>query len=68
MYHFSGMSDKGAQTSDGDITILGDLNTGVTHVRMRVPIPVIDDDTRAKIRQIVGEELARALVRRTLGQ
>lgn len=61
------MSDKGAQNPiDGEITILGDLNTGVTHVRIRVPIPVIDDETRRKIRTIAEEELARALVRRNL--
>jgi hypothetical protein len=52
---------------DGDITILGDLNTGVTHVRIRVPIPTLDNETCAKIREIVGQELARTLVRRNLG-
>lgn len=50
-----------------EITILGDLNTGVTHVRIRVPIPVLDEAKCDEIRRIVGQELARAMVRRTLG-
>ena len=56
------MSNEGEE-----ITILGDLNTGVTHVRIRVPIPVIDDETCEKIRAIVWQEVARARVRRTIG-
>lgn len=50
------------------ITILTDLDPAGprTHVRIYMPNPM-DDYLRAKIQQMVRAEIARILVRRTIG-
>lgn len=60
--------------SDAKITILTDLDPSGprTHVRIEIPAPPhLDHDARHKIRdkiqQMVREEIARIVVRRTIG-
>lgn len=55
--------------SDSEIRILTDLDPSGprTHVQIRIPAPVLDDEMLVALEQKIRERLARAFVRRNLG-